>query len=107
MRIFKTMGIAVAVLGLLASAASAERKQLPGVHTSDDIKTMCAANNGVYAEDVTGYGCTTDCQGTGNNNIDEDHCTVSCYEGNCVGWTPSKMAPATSVLQVLKPTKKK
>jgi hypothetical protein len=101
------MGIAVAVFGLLASPAAAERKQLPGVHSSDEIKTMCAASNGVYAEDVTGYGCTTDCQGTGNNNIDEDHCTVSCYEGNCIGWTPSKMAPATSIQQVLKPTNKK
>src|SRR5262245_40745444 len=107
MRIFKTIGVAAAVLCLLAPAAVAERVTVPGTHSSDDIKTMCAASNGVYAEDVTGYGCTTDCQGTGNNNIDEDHCTVSCYEGSCIGWTPSKMVPGTSIKQVLKPMKKK
>jgi len=38
-----------------------------------------------------------DCQGTGNNNIDTDHCNVNCVEnetpGNCQGWTPDRIAP--------------
>ena len=41
---------------------------------------------------MNAFACNTDCQGTGNDNIDQDHCNVNCIEnqtpGNCQGWNP-------------------
>jgi hypothetical protein len=83
--------------------ANARRADIEGNLSASQVKGWCTSNDGVYSEwnegGVGSYSCTTDCRGTGNNNIDVDHCTVTCTTStgnNCYGWIPepaSRMAP--------------
>lgn len=92
--------IALAAMGIFcAGPALAGRVSVTGNHSAAEVQAGCEAQGGVYAESDMGggfsaYGCTTDCQNTGNNNIDTDHCTVSCTSSvgdNRQGWVPERL----------------
>ena len=96
MRTFIRMSVALIVACALPVAASAEQVAIEGNISKSQLKAACEAGGGDFTEgDVGGlnaFACNTDCQGTGNDNIDQDHCNVNCIEnqtpGNCQGWNP-------------------
>jgi hypothetical protein len=105
MRKLLIIGAAALSLALLPSAASAKKIAIAGNLSSAQVKAACAESGGVYTEGSMGglntFACNTDCQGTGNDNIDTDHCNVNCVEnstpGNCQGWAPDKVAVPSSL----------
>jgi len=99
MRKLLIIGATALSLAFLPSAASAKKIAIAGNLSSAQVKAQCAEQGGVYTEGSVGglntFACNTDCQGTGNDNIDTDHCNVNCVEnstpGNCQGWTPDRI----------------
>jgi hypothetical protein len=95
----------IVVAAFAAGPAEAERVSIAGNHPASEVQAECEAGGGVYTFDdlgggLTAYGCTRDCQKTGNNNIDADHCTISCTSSvgdNCYGWIPERLAQPQGV----------
>lgn len=98
MRTTIMIGTAFLTIGLLGAEARAERVTLTGNYSASHVKAACEQAGGDYVEDANtnSFGCTSDCQNTGNNNTDQDHCVVTCSNnssaGNCDGWVPDRVS---------------
>ena len=97
MRASIIIGVAFLLAGMFPAASLAERITLQGNYSAAHVKAACDKVGGDYTEDAgtNSYGCTSDCQNTGNNNTDQDHCVVTCSNnstpGNCDGYTPGRL----------------
>ncbi|MBI5265514.1 MAG: hypothetical protein HY852_27280 [Bradyrhizobium sp.] len=80
MRKFLVVIIALATLSFLAGVASAGTIQIPGTHSTSEIKSACDKAGGFYSEYGDLYTCGKNC---GN-----DFCRVSCIGGKCLGTCP-------------------
>jgi hypothetical protein len=86
------------VLSVFSTTAMAERVQLQGTYSRDQLRSACSAAGGDFSANLVGHHCTKPCTAsTGQEGLCEVNCTSA---GVCVGVTPGPAALQSSSLNL-------